>query len=335
MSDIYLTKIERKTIFTKSLIFVLLLFIIADLTVIGPFYFNFIPWIFLIGIIGEVRAIDKILMGIISTFTVFVSTVIKDGGLTINTLLNVSATVALLGFGIIVGRLIIQFVLSHRLVKFVSKTKKVIYTLLIVVITILSFGIVSVKDTSVFEYITSRSSLNKYIKETYKITEYEVQEVIFNQSLKYKYAYNVKIDGQVVTFVQTIGNRFNDANMNERLIALNEKENKLLNEKIKSIDITKYTMLDGISVKIQMEYSKFQIKPDIKVMYISLNGITKVKDDVYNELADYIKEVTSLYDVNKVVVTLNNNSVEITKDKISKVNLSYLKGAFKVEELDG
>mgnify|MGYP003294891960 CR=1 FL=1 len=36
MSEVYLTKIERKTIFTKSLIFVLIMFIISDLTHTTP-----------------------------------------------------------------------------------------------------------------------------------------------------------------------------------------------------------------------------------------------------------------------------------------------------------
>ena len=40
MSEIYLTKIERKTIFTRALIFVLVMCIISDLTVTGPFWFN-------------------------------------------------------------------------------------------------------------------------------------------------------------------------------------------------------------------------------------------------------------------------------------------------------
>ena len=62
MSQIYLTKIERKTIFTKSLIFVLIMFIISDLTVTGPFYFNFIPWLYVLGLLGSVKNIVCLLV---------------------------------------------------------------------------------------------------------------------------------------------------------------------------------------------------------------------------------------------------------------------------------
>ena len=55
MSEIYLTKIERKTIFTKALIFVLVTCVISNLTVTGPFYFNFIPWMYIIGVLGSVK----------------------------------------------------------------------------------------------------------------------------------------------------------------------------------------------------------------------------------------------------------------------------------------
>lgn len=338
MSDIYLTKIERKTIFTRSLIFVLLTFIISDLTVTGPFYFNFIPWIYFIGIACEIKKIDKILMGVITSFTVLVSTIIVNAAINMNTLINTVASIVLLAFGIITGRVIREFILEHRLVKYIKPSKKVAYIMIIVLLLVVSFGIVSVKDGNVFEYISSRKKLDNYIQKTYSIREYKVKEVRYNKNTITKYVYKVDINGVDVEFVPIDSTRFKDINMDERLNILNYELQIDFNEKLESLNMDDYKFIQDIKTRIELEYSKQSILPDRKIIYISLNGVDYTKENenkIYNELTDYIKKVNEIEDVDRIILELNDNSMEISKDKISDVTSEFLQGGFFIEELDG
>ena len=141
MSEIYLTKIERKTIFTKSLIFVLIMFVISDLTVTGPFWFNFIPWLYILGTIGSLKKIDSVLMCIIGAFTVFIASLIMGGGLTLDAILSTVIALINLVFGIFTGKLLYEFVLEHRLVKYIKRSRKTIYIISSILMFALSFTV--------------------------------------------------------------------------------------------------------------------------------------------------------------------------------------------------
>ena len=338
MSEVYLTKIERKTIFTRALIFVLFMFVICDLTVTGPFYFNFIPWIYLIGMFGEIRKIDKALMTVISSFTVFISSIIVYGNVNLMCGINTGVCIILLLFGIIAGSVIREFILEHRLVKYIKPSKKVAYILILILLTVVSYGIVAVKDGNIFEYISSRNSLKGYLETTYGIKEFKIKEVRYNRNIISKYVYKVEIEGQVVEFVPVTKNRFKDSSMEERLQNLNIELQEEFNDVITKINMDNYKYIEDIMTKIEFEYSKPSILPDRKVIYISLNGVDydkKHEQEIYSELADYINKITNMESVDKIVLELNDNSMEISKDKLDNVTGEFLQGGFVIEELDG
>ena len=338
MSDIYLTKIERKTIFTRSLIFVLITFLICDLTVTGPFYFNFIPWIYIIGIICEIRKIDKVLMGIITTFTVFVSTIIVNGTLNMTALINTIVALVLLVFGIITGRIIREFILEHRLVKYIKPSKKVLYIISAILLLVVSYGIVAIKDGNVFEYISSRKKLDSYIEKTYGVSNYTIKEVKYNKKTVTKYIYKVNLDGVDIELVPIDAIRFKDLNMDERLSDANYDLEIEFNDKLATIHMEQYEFIQDIITRIEVEYSGNSLLPDKKIIYISLNGVDYSKENekkIYIELASFINKILSLEDVEKIVLELNDNSMEISKDKFESVTDTYLEGGFVIEELDG
>ena len=334
MSDIYLTKIERKTIFTKSLIFVLIMFVISDLTVTGPFYFNFIPWFFVIGIVGKVKRIDKFLMGLIGTFTVLIATIITEKAVNLMCLINVIASVVLLTFGIITGRIITEFVLEHRLVKYIKPRKKVLYILVICLVTVVSFGIVCVKDGSLFGYINAKNNLNKYLNSTYQIDSYIIKDIKYERKLKGKYIFTLEVDGQVVKFVESELNKYTDLNREERLNKINTKLRQEFNDKLKNIDYTKYPLLKNIDTRCEMEYTKVEINPNGKNIYISLNNEIDKIDEIYEELQGYIEEIVKMESCDKIILTVNGKTLEIYKEKFEGVTLEYLQGGFSIEELD-
>ena len=268
MSQIYLTKIERKTIFTKSLIFVLIMFIISDLTITGPFYFNFIPWLFLLGVLGSIKRIDNLLMSIISTFTVFISSIITNHGFNLNVVTETICAIVFIAFGIITGKLIYEFILEHRLVKYIKPSVKTLYITLIILMTVISFAMVVIKNGNLFTYLNAKSNVTKYITETYHIEGFKIADATYNIKLPGKYAFKVRMKGHDIYFMPLTKTVFKDVYLEERLA----NENRLLKEKttskIQGIIDTSYPELEDINITYLREYSKVGVNPDITTIYV-------------------------------------------------------------------
>lgn len=331
MSQIYLTKIERKTIFTKSLIYVLIMFIVADLTVTGPFWFNFVPWLFLLSVLGTVKGVEKILTCIIGTFTVFVSSVITQGALNIEAATETAIALVQMVFGALTGKAIFEFVLEHRLVKYLRPRRKVLLIALMIVFTIVSYGLVSSIKGDVFSYVSSKQNLDKYIFETYNM-EYDVKKVVYGKEFKGNYAYVVNMDNEEVYFIPVTKTIFKDANQEERL----EKINNDL--KIKGRDILKnilsnskeYKILKEENISFVYEYTRVGVTPNDLVMYIECE---KEEKGIYKELANVINAVAnSELGLTKVSLSIENKALNILE--LGKVNEQYIKDGLLVEDLD-
>ncbi len=328
MADIYLTKIERKTIFTRSLIYVLVLFLIADLTVTGPFYFNFIPWLFLFSCFISLREVDKILTGIIGTFTVFIASLITNG-MTTETLLVTSNAVVQIILGMITSKGIYQFILEHRLVKYMRPRIKMLLTIILIVFFIISCVTLSFMEGDFITYLKSKNNLEKYIEKTYG-TEYKLKNAIYNRKYIGKYAYIVEIDGVEVQLLPGISDTFKDINQEKRLT----KQNEELASKVKSdieniVKDVEYITLKNVAYRY--EYTKVGVKPNELILDITIN----TEEKIYNEIAYSINELLKLeYEVDKVVVTLNDTSLYISKENLELITPEYIEGGFNIEDLD-
>ena len=332
MSQIYLTKIERKTIFTKSLIFVLIMFVICDLTVTGPFYFNFIPWLYILGTVGSIKKIDTTLMCIIGTFTVFIASLITQGGAILAAFLAAGIALVLLVLGRVTGKIIYQFILEHRLVKYIKPSKKAIYIASIVMMAIISCIMVGSYNGNIISYLKSRNNLKEYISKTYNTQEYKVTATKFNRKVKGKYVYEVSIDDQQVRFVPITKTVFKDANMSERLEILN---NKLVNETKEKIDKLKsnYNLLKDANVEYNLEYSNFGINPDTVVLSCECQQDEENLEALYEELENFLVEVSKIKSPNRIIITINNQSLEIQDKDIQDITAEYIKGGFEIEEI--
>lgn len=332
MSQIYLTKIERKTIFTKSLIFVLIMFVISDLTVTGPFYFNFIPWLYILGTVGSIKKIDGVLMGIIGTFTVFIASLITQNGAILSAISTAIIALVLLLLGIFTGKIIHEFVLEHRLVKYIKPSKKVIYTASIVSMVIVSFITVGLYNGNIISYLKSRNNLKEYISQTYKIDEYKITSTNFNRKVKGKYVYKVNIDDQEICFVPITKTVFKDVNMSERLEKLN---NKLYSETEEAINTLKsnYKLLKAAKVSYKLEYTNFGVNPDTVVLSIECKQDEENIDMLYHEIENFVGEALKIKTANRIVITINNESLEILEKDIRKITVEYIKDGFEIEEI--
>ena len=330
MADIYLTKIERKTIFTRSLIYVLVLFLIADLTVTGPFYFNFIPWLYLFSCFLSLREVDKTLTGIIGTFTVLIASLVTYGT-TVETLLVTANAVIQLVLGMLTSKGIYQFVLEHRLVKYLRPRIKVILITVLMVFFIVAMVTLSFVEGDVFTYIKSKKTLAKYIEKTYDV-EYTVKEVIFNRQYIGRYAYVVEIDKETLELLPSLVGTFKDINQEERLETLNTE---IKYSSKKELDKILKTVKEDINVELTLvyKYTKVGVKPD--ALHLEITVVASDTDETYEEISKIINEVLKLkYEVTDVSLMLNKTSIHITKDNLWLITPEYIKGGFNIEDLD-
>lgn len=330
MADVYLTKIERKTIFTRSLIYVLVLFLIADLTVTGPFYFNFIPWLFLFSCFISLRDVDKTLTGIIGTFTVLVASLCTYGT-TVETLLVTANAVIQLVLGMLTSKGLYQFVLEHRLVKYLRMRIKIILCIVLVVFFIVAMATLSFIEGDIFTYLKSKKNLTKYIEKTYN-TEFIVKEVIYNRQYIGGYAYIVEIEDEDIQLLPSLLGTFKDINQQERLDKINVELKNNTEKEIEKI-IASINGTIELDVTLEYKYTMVGIKPD--ALYLNVKAIATPTKEVYNKISKVINDILKLNkDITDVSLTINELSIHITKDKLMLITPEYIIGGFEIEDLD-
>ena len=333
MSEIYLTKIERKTIFTKSLIFGLIMFIISDLTVTGPFYFNFLPWMYILGTLGSIKKIDSVLMCVISAFTVFIATLITNG-MWSDCVLATLVTIVNLVLGIITGRICHEFILEHRLVKYIKRSKKIMYIITVSIMFLASCLIVALNSGNVITYLKSKSNLDKYIIKTYGVQDYTVTKVRYESSVPGKYVYKVNIKGEEVYFVPVTNEIFKDANRDTRYLMMQrELENETVN--MVSETLKKYSSLKNGKVKYAIDYNSFAVNSKVTTLTLeySKNDLGITIDNEYAEIRDCIKELQTKKPTDKIVISIDGKILELPYEDIEKLTVEYIKGGFEIEEI--
>lgn len=330
MADIYLTKIERKTIFTRALIYVLILFVVADLTVTGPFFVNFVPLLYVLSILISIRGVDKVLTGIIGTFTVFMASTITNG-FNLTTLLYTLNAIVQLGMGMLSAYIIHKFVLDHRLVEYIKPKKKIILSIFLVLFTLLSLVISSAVHGDIITYLKSKSNLKEYVSKVYDV-EYEIKQVIYNRKLPGKYSYVVDVSGEQVYFVPVLDIAFKDVNQNERLELKNKDINDNLSKNIGTI-LQEVEILTKEDIILKYSYTSYGVVPDSLSANINMNSVEDEK--TYEQIANVIKKMFEMYpNITEFNIELNNKNLHILKKDISLVNSLYIKDGFNIENLD-
>lgn len=335
MSEIYLTKIERKTIFTKALIFVLLMCVISDLTVTGPFYFNFIPWMYIVGLFGSVKKIDSILMCVIGTFNVFISALIIQGGVDFFVVMTTAVTLVTLILGIITGRMIFEFILEHRLVKYIKRSKKIMYIVTMIIMLLSSWVMVGLNSGNIFTYLKSKNNLEKYIEKTYGDVEYTVNKVKHNIYVPGKYTYMVNIGEQEVDFVPLTESIFKDANKSTRYIKAQHELETSVFGKVEPV-LDRYLAIKNAKVEYKVDYNSFDVNSVQTVMSIEYMSQTQEEANIYNvyeEISSLIKELQGVYRAQTIIVNINGNILQMSEDDVHKLTADYIQGGFEVEEI--
>ena len=238
----------------------------------------------------------------------------------------------LLILGLITGKIIFEFVLEHRLVKYIKPSRKTIYIISIILMTIISFVIVGLNNGNIVTYLKSRANLEKYITNTYDIQEIDILSTKYNRKVIGDYVYTVRLDGQDVYFVPIANGIFKDANMSERLELLNKNLDDETNGKVLEIK-SNYPLLTNATVKFSLGYTKLGVLPDETSLHIECEQEQENIDEAYEQIAQCIKELQNLKQTQKVVIEINNLVLQVSEDNIQKITKEYIKCGYEVEEI--
>lgn len=339
MSEVYLTKVERKTIFTQGLIYVFLMFVISDFMVVGPAWFKLFPWLYFLGLIAKSKFSKPVLALVIACFTTFISALLKTEGLTLEVMIVTLNSIFMVTAGVITGTYIFDLKLSHRLVKFIPRNKKIYMMLVSIFITLIVIAVNSYINGDAYTYVKTRTSINEYIKETYNENSFKIKSIKYELvNFNPQYTYELKIQDEDVNVRYTFAREFEDMNYESRML----KGKTLFNSNIKNkiINITaanKYIYFGNIN--FELEFSKSLLKPDRLEVYIQTNTDEdfKEKNNVYDEIISTIKKIDQLEDVKEYereyIITCNDNVANIKQKKIMNLTIRYLENSFETDEL--
>lgn len=336
MSEIYLTKVERKTIFTQGLIYVLLMFVIADVMVVGPLWFKLFPWIYFLGLIAKSKFSKPVLALVIASFTTFISAILKTGGVTLEVMIVTLNSIFMVTAGVITGSYIFDLKLSHRLVKFIPKAKKVYMVITCVFITFVIFVINSYINGNVVNYITSKNNISKYVEKQYSVSEFEIESVKYELvNFEPQYTYDLKIKGQDVKIIYNKNKRFEDINYMSRLEKINREYNKNIKDKLNIFETTKHIKKENIS--FELEYLDNFLLPNKLNILLRKSKTEETEDEILEEIVQILQskemeDITKEYRYEYIII-YGDRVINITNENIDKLTVQYLKDSFVIESI--
>lgn len=319
MADIYLTKVERKTIFTQGLIYVLFTFVISDLTVMVPQVACVFPWLFILGVLGVNKFYHPVLTVSLSTITTFISSLFKYNGLNIGCITSSLIAFLVTSSGIIVGICIKDFVLEHRLVKHLSVNKKVLNILLIVLVTLGAFTIYIYKYGNIFTYMKSSKKVEEYI-ELNNIENCAVESLKYIEFSFNEYICTVKAgDLDVVLKVA------------ENISILNKEEYMEIMEKELNVN----SRICNVSLSYEDTDS---ILPNKIVATISVANVSS--DEIaLKALAQEITDILQFTDkynnaIEKCILNINKSVEVLERKDFNSITYEYLINSLKEETIN-
>jgi len=328
MSDIYLTKVERKTIFTQGLIYVLFTFVISDLTVTGPHLFSIIPWLFILGIMGVNKFYHPIMTVLLATFTTFIASLFKYDGLNIQVLTSSLVTFAMTTSGLIVGLCIREFVLEHRLVKQLAVHKKILNVIVMALLTVGSVVLYAAKYGNVIGYISSRVKLDEYITTKCELEDYTIENQQFIEGSFDRYVY-----------VLTLGEHTLKLKVATKVELMNFEEIKEKAELKLNNDFNSTMQNELILANMNYEYNILEIKPSGIIATLSINNFDVENEKLVSRIITELKDICNFKDslensVIKVILSINGGIQVITEKDFDKISEEYIKKSVSVETFD-
>lgn len=327
MSDMYLTKVERRSIFTHGLIYVLFTFVISDLTVVGPHLLVLVPWIYILGILGVNKFYHPVLTLTLSCITTFMASLFKYS-LGAETLMSTVISTAIVGMGIVTGLCIKDFVLEHRLVKYMSIQKRILNIFLIAFLTVFSIGAYSYQYGNVIGYATAKQKVKNYVKAVdndYEILKYQYTLGTFDE-----YVYKVRVLGNEVTL---------NVKEDMQVVNFNEWKSYLDNRLSVSMLQDAKVIQSGLKLEASYEFKTDTLNPEYIAVVIHIDEEEIASKVDAESVAWRVHQVLSFVDefglgIEKCVLVTGENIQTVKKDDFYTITADYLMQIREIENLE-
>jgi len=337
MSKTGLTRVERRTILSKSFFYVILTVIVSDQMVNGPFWFKFIPWLYIIGLFGKSFFSKPFLTIVIVAFTTFTLVMLKNFGITNEVIVITINSILMVTLGIVSGYLLNKLVLAKRKVFKTTFVKNTLIFLWIIIITIIVLFINSYINSNICSYKTSRENLKKHIKSTYQEQGYKIKDVNYKViNFRGEYFYTIEIKGQCIKLEEKNNKTFNDINYEERIETINKKFKEDLNFYLKG-KLTEVFYIKPTDIEAELKYTTINIFPDKVILNITVKTNMTNPEPIYEayiQTIQIIKEYPGIlnYEV-EYNLMLNNQIARIKEEQLNDLNIVFLKNIFEIEKI--
>lgn len=338
---VFLTKVERKTIISKSLFYILLIFVISDQMVIGSIWFKIVPWIYILGFLSKTFFSKPFLTIVLVAFTTFVSALIKDFGITTYTLVITINSILMVSLGIMSGHLLNNLLLLKQKVLFFSVLKKFLHIIYITLITVVAININGYINGNIYSALNSRANLKSYVENTY--IKSKLQDTFSISDTKYslvnfrgRYEYIVTVYGMNINLVEVEKNIFKDTNYNERATITSKKLRENFDIYLTQ-NLNKIHMIDKSNMSVDLEYTTIKVVPDKAIVSIDLKFSFKETNTDYKKIIEEIKIINLYpgwkgYEV-EYNITVGKKIATIVKEQIDKLNINFLKNSLMIEDI--
>jgi hypothetical protein len=289
---------------------------------------------YLLGTIGSIKKIDAVLMSVIAAFNVFVSSLVMYGEMNMACVTNATIALVTLALGIITGKFIYEFILEHRLVKYIRRSRKITYIVLMIIMFLVSYVMVGINSGDIITYLKTRANVKEYISKTYGEVEYRITDANYATYVEGRYIHEIESEGQKIYFVPVTKTVFKDLNKDARRFNLIRDLQKETGLKITEME-NKYPMMQVAHTRYILEYGDVSLIPDVTVLCIDYKNIDETTDldKLYEQTASVIAELQNVKQFQKVIITLGEKVLQITNENISNITAEYIKGGFEIEEI--
>ena len=315
-----LAKQRKMWLYVESVIYIIGLLLAVYLSAYGSIFFKMFPILFAIGIIGKIyfdRPVITTLIGMIFN-TILLCIYNKNIG-AIAVIQNTIYVGINLMSGEIIGELVLLIKEHKKKLSKVSKRAIYIIPTLIILISLLSFGMQSYVNGNYVSYVIANSKINNYIKERYNI-----------KTKRYKDIYTVGGTGQYEFYkiinkkVYKFSIRDNSYIEDEYMEELTKNYNIACNKTINSIIDKSLLNIASSSLEVSSNYSfiKSSKNPELTLDFVySNNNLTK--EEIETDLVARIYVITELLKKNFVDNSIKRINLCIRlKDFNKKVSYS-------------
>lgn len=324
MSDMYLTKVERKTIFTQGLIYVLFTFIISDLTVVGPHVFVVFPWLYVLGVLGVNKFYHPVLTVTLSCITTFMANLFRYN-LEIQTLTSTAISTLVVVCGIVTGLCIKDFVLEHRLVKYMSWKKKALNIFLITAITLVTLVAYAYQYGDIVSYIKAKNQIKAFMKD-FESIDYAIQDYEYVPRTFDEYVYKLKVEEQDVTL--KVKDDVSVVNFTEWVSYLNYKLNSNITQN-----------MDNVISNLNYEFKDNELKPSVIIATITVPSLDGKNNEFVEKVVSNIQNTLKYVDsfgirVKKCVLVLEKSVQTLDESEFKNITVDYLLQSLTIENLE-